>query len=662
MGAAAAVVAVMMTGSTPASGRSDGRPEADAAATVVDEYRVRIPQLMADQGVPGLAVALVDADEVVWVEGFGHLDGSHSPAVTADTIFGIQSISKVFTATAVVQAAAAGRLDLDEPISTYLPEFTVHSAFEEHPERSITLRMLLSHTAGFTHEAPVGNNNELQPGEFDEHVRSISDTWLRFPVGTGYAYSNLGIDLAGYILEQVEGQPFPEVLHDSLLAPLGMDRSTFDREQIRSADDRAVGHVDPYPEPPLDVGMTAAGGMYTSAADLARFLRFQLNDGSIDGHVVLDAGWMEEMREIPGPTAGAPAGYALGLSRHRWNHWPQSPDLFEHGGGGFGFSAGLWWSPPLGIGVAILTNDDDNELQPDLPLAILTGLVTEPGRYLDRLNALPLRPGATDPDGRYVPPTDMADLVASVAMARTADRATRWSSWVGAYGAPAWGVTPPTDAARFLVDGGNPYFEVGEGDDDDTVTRHRLVEVEPGVFIAENGETLDLAGPVPRWRGLRLVQLSGGPAVWQRTILAVAALVATGWLVAAAIRLLQRLRSRSSPAIRRRPHAWTRAATGVATVTALLTVATVALVAWMPGLVDSGYLGWLDLPAAERLALDLPLALAVMGGSTVVLVASGLLGRWWSSSVMVQYVALAAAAMLVVAHTSVWDLIGWNII
>ena len=108
--------------------------------------------------------------------------------------------------------------------------------------------MLLSHTAGFTHEAPVGNNNELDPGTFDAHVRSISDTWLRFPVGTGYAYSNLGIDLAGYILERVERKPFAEVMRDSLLEPLGMDHSTFDRAVIRATADRAVGHVHPYPQ------------------------------------------------------------------------------------------------------------------------------------------------------------------------------------------------------------------------------------------------------------------------------------------------------------------------------------------------------------------------------------------------------------------------------
>lgn len=163
----------------------------DAAATVIATYRERIPELMAEEGIPGLAVALVNKDRTLWVEGFGHIDEGGSAPVNADTIFSVQSMSKLFTATAVMQAVATGRLDLDAPITAYLPEFTVHSAFEEHPERKITLRMLLSHTAGFTHEAPIGNNNELDPGDFDDHVRSISHTWLRFPVGTGYAYSNL---------------------------------------------------------------------------------------------------------------------------------------------------------------------------------------------------------------------------------------------------------------------------------------------------------------------------------------------------------------------------------------------------------------------------------------------------------------------------------------
>jgi CubicO group peptidase (beta-lactamase class C family) len=334
-------------------GPRDFTPQAVAAnpaATVIATYRGRIPELMAEQGIPGLPVAVVDADRTLWVEGFGHIDAGGSAPVTADTIFSAESMSKLFTATAVMQAVAAGRLDLDAPITTYLPEFTVHSAYEKHPERKITLRMLLSHTTGFTHEAPVGNNNELDPGTFDAHVRSISDTWLRFPVGTGYAYSNLGIDLAGYILERVEGKPFVELMRDSLLEPLGMNHSSFDRSVIRATAGRAVGHVHPYPKPPLDVPMTAAGGLYTSAADLARFLRFELNNGSIDDRVVLDSKRLHEMETVSPPHVGAPAGYALGVVRHRWNRWDGRPDLFEHGVAGSGSSPTCGGCPNSGSG------------------------------------------------------------------------------------------------------------------------------------------------------------------------------------------------------------------------------------------------------------------------------------------------------------------------
>jgi CubicO group peptidase (beta-lactamase class C family) len=632
---------------------------ADPMAPVIARYRERIPALMAERAIPGLAVALVDADHELWVEGFGHLDGPDSAPVTRDTIFGIQSMSKLFTATAVMQAVAADRLDLDEPITTYLPGFTIHSAFEEHAERRITLRMLLSHTAGFTFDAPIGNNNDLDAADFDAHVRSISATWLRFPVGTGYAYSNLGIDLAGYILERVEGKPFPEMMRDSLLEPLGMDRSTFDRAVIRSADDRAVGHVDPFPEPPLEVPMTAAGGMYASAGDLARFLRFQLNDGSLDGRVVLDPEIIEEMRTVPPPHAGAAAGYALGVVRHRLGAGDQAPDAFDHGGGGFGFQAELWWAPQLGIGVAILSNSEDQQPPGDLALSILGDLVAELAAYRERLLALPDRPAIDDANVFFEPPPHMADLVAAAARAPTGDEAARWAARAGSFGAPKWGVVDPTGpAGRFFVDGGVPTFEVNE---EGSLVQFRLVEIEPGVFLAGNGETLDMARPVPTWRSFRLVRLTGGPMVWQWAILGIVAVLAAAWLIAAAVRAVSRRRSRprstEMPWANRR---WSRIAAGVAAMTALLTLGTVALIASMPGLVDSGFLGWLDFPIVDRLAFHLPLALAVGGGGTVVLLVAGWIRRWWSKAVTAQYAVLALGAIALVGQLAAWNLIGWG--
>jgi CubicO group peptidase (beta-lactamase class C family) len=656
------VAAGLLVGSATSMVPLGQAPPASASgvtATVIGLYRERIPELMAEQGIPGLAVALVNRNRALWVQGFGYRDHFGGAPVTANTIFSVQSMSKTFTATAVMQAVAEGRLDIDKPITTYLPEFTVHSAFEKQPERKITLRMLLSHTAGFTHEAPIGNNNDLQPGDFDAHVRSISDTWLRFPVGTGYAYSNLGIDLAGYILERVEHRPFADLMHDSLLAPLGMDHSTFSRTVIRSTSDRAVGHVRPYPAPPVDVPMTAAGGLYTSAADLARFLRFQLNDGTIGGTRVLDPARIREMRTVVAPRVGAPAGYGLGVVRHRWNRWDQRPDLFEHGGGSFGFLSDMWWLPQLQVGVAILTNSQDHHLQGDLALSILADLVSEPGVYRDRLLRLPTRPPVDDPDLSFEPPVGMPNLVAKAAMAPTGDEATRLAHDVGYYRTPAWGVLDPTGPPdRFFIDGGVPYFEVDEAH---SLVRHRLVEVAPDIFLADNGETLDLRGPDPTWQSIRIVRVEGGPAAWQWGILATAALIAASWLVAAAVR--ERRRRRSRPAANQgasASRAWRQITALGAFTIALLTLGNAVMVASLPGLVDSGFLGWLHLPVAVRLATHMPLALAVLGGCTVVLVGAGWVLRWWRSAVGIQYAVMVVAAAAVLAQLQGWHLIGWG--
>ncbi len=658
--AIAACVGVMAGAFVPSPFVPSSARAADDAASVIATYEQRIPQLMAEQHIPGLAVALVDGDRVLWTQGFGHLDGDGSAPVTPDTIFSVQSMSKLFTATAVMRAVQAGRLNLDVPITTYLPDFTVHSAFEAHPERKITLRMLLSHTAGFTHEAPVGNNYDLDPGDFDAHVRSISDTWLRFPVGTGYAYSNLGIDLAGYILEQTYGEPFAAVMRDLLLKPLGMRDSTFDRSQIRASANRAVGHSGPYPTVPVDVPMTAAGGLCTSANDLARFLRFQLNGGSIDGRTILDPAVMEEQRTVPAPDAGARWGYALGVARTGW-YAGGNADLFSHGGGGFGFLADLWWLPQLQLGIAVLTNSSDHNLQGTLALSILDDLVHQPGSvYQARLNALPALSPVVEQNGNFFPPTDLTRRIAGLAMKPTADRTARWARYAGEYSISAWGVIDPVGAPdRFFIDAGVPYFQANESG---TLERLRLTEIEPGLFLAWNGETLDLRTSRPTWRDLPLVRLSGGPATWQWILLGIAALVALWWLGAGGASAIRRRRRPGAEDQQAGAHLrWRLLTSTVATLTAVLALGTIALLAAIPRLVDSGFLGWLDFPLAERLILYLPLALAVASGCLVVLTVP----RWArvrrTPVSQAGYAALLVVSVGLTAQLAVWHLIGWGL-
>ena len=195
--------------------RAGARPAArDGDAPLELEFliapeRTHILENMAKDDIPGVSVCLI-ADDKTWIEGFGVTDRHSNHRVRSDTLFSIQSTSKNFTATAIMLAVQQGILDLDEPITTYLPAFTVQSRFESVRQQMMTLRLLLSHRAGFTHEAPVGNNYEPAFPDFESHVRSISQTWLRFPVGERYRYSNLGVDLAGYILQVRSGNHLVE--------------------------------------------------------------------------------------------------------------------------------------------------------------------------------------------------------------------------------------------------------------------------------------------------------------------------------------------------------------------------------------------------------------------------------------------------------------------
>ncbi len=629
------------------------------AASVIARYQQRIPQLMAEQNISGLSVAVVDGGNVLWAQGFGYTDENRRKPITTDTIFSVQSMSKLFTATAVMEAVQAGRVQLDAPITTYLPDFTVHSAFEDHPEQKITLRMLLSHTAGFTHEAPIGNNYELEPGDFDSHVRSISDTWLRFPVGTGYAYSNLGIDLAGYILEKVYGTPFATVMDELVLAPTGMDHSTFDRDRIRTTDDRAIGHVFGLAQPPLEVPMSAAGGLYASASDLAAFLRFQLGNGTVGGRNVLDPTLMEEMRTVPAPHAGEPAGYALGVARTRWRAG-RYQDLFSHGGGGFGFLSDLWFLPQVQLGIAVLTNSSEHDLQGDLALSILYDLVTEPGSALqERMLSLPYQSDVIEGDGHYQPPATLAEVIAAVAAPSASDQAARWNRYVGYYRIPDWGVISPTDpASRFMVEDGVPYFV---GDQDGTIEKHRMVELAPGRFISDDGEVLDFTAAQATWRNLDLIPVTNGPLPWQWALLAVVGGIAIVWLAAGLLGIRRRRRQSDGPPAEASGGPWRRTMSVIATLAAVFALATIALIALAPGLVDSGFLGWLELPPGLRLALHLPLAVALLAVSMVVFASVGWARRWWAPRARPAYVALTVATSALTLQLAAWNLLGWGL-
>jgi CubicO group peptidase (beta-lactamase class C family) len=370
-----AAAAPSFAGETPWS-QAPAPVRESIAAKAVKELQASLPAWIKGKDMPGIAIAVVDDKAILWQQVYGYTSRAKDKPVTPRTLFSIQSMSKSFTALAVLMAVQDGLLDLDRPITEYLPDFTVHSRFEENPEEKMTLRHLLSHRAGFTHEAPVGGNFDSRPHTFSEHILSISDTWLRYPVGYRYSYSNLGIDLAGWILEKKSGMPFTQYVRDKVLAPLGMNDSTLDIEVILKAEDRAVGHVAPLAKVtggiPVEVPMVPAGGVYTNIADMARYLMFHINKGRVGEVQLLKKDLVEAMHTVQFPEKYERFGYGLGLVSG-----PIGPQV-THGGGGYGFISYMAMYPGLKLGIIVLTNDSNSDLISS-PAADLVNKIVQEG-------------------------------------------------------------------------------------------------------------------------------------------------------------------------------------------------------------------------------------------------------------------------------------------
>jgi len=352
-----ASLSVRVNGSEPSQSPSEEELYGFSQA-VIDTLGEAITAICDVEDIPGVAVVVVDDAKILWLKTYGHTDRSRKTPVTPETFFSIQSMSKSFTALAILQAVQEGILDLDTPISTYLPEFTVNSRFERNPQDRITLRHLLSHTAGFTHEAPIGNNFDSRIYSFHDHIRSISDTWLKYPVGYCWSYSNLGFDLAGYILERASGIPFERYVEEKVFAPLGMEASTFDVDVVADLENRAIGHYQSRVIPLARIPIIPAGGVYTNVREMAHYLHFHINRGVVDGKRLIDEALLEEMYNVPFPRLNQRFGYCLGL----WKQPVSFSYSFYHGGAGCGFSSGIVWFPELKIGAVVLTNSEKNGL------------------------------------------------------------------------------------------------------------------------------------------------------------------------------------------------------------------------------------------------------------------------------------------------------------
>ena len=311
-----------------------------------------IPRQLQKYDVPGLSIALVDGSRLVWAKGYGYADAERAVPADAETVYQVGSVSKILPAVAALGLAERGRIDLDKPITRYLPEFAIKSRWPAADP--ITLRTLLTHHAGlptfylkgfFSHQPLSGVIQELR------------SEYLAYPPGTTLSYSNIGTNLTGLAIERVSGREFAAYMREEVFRPLAMTHSGFALDDGIAAK-LARGYINGQPAPPTPVRDVPAAGLYSNALDMGRFMRFVLTGAGPQtpplGRETLRAMFTPQYAENPfhfGQDIGL--GWFLGglpidgAGKVAW-----------HNGGTKAYQAQMVVLPEKQLGVAVLANAD----------------------------------------------------------------------------------------------------------------------------------------------------------------------------------------------------------------------------------------------------------------------------------------------------------------
>jgi CubicO group peptidase (beta-lactamase class C family) len=264
--------------------------------------------------IPGLALGIVQGDQIVHLKGFG-VAGPDGRAVTPQTPFQLASLGKPMTGVAIMQLAEAGKLDLDAPVQHYLPAFRVADAAAS---AQITVRHLLYHTSGLpgTVGMEYALSGDARPDALEARMRALRSVQLNRPVGLTYEYANAGYMLLGLIIQEVSTQPYADYMREHVFAPLHMDQASLDPAQAH-AQGAATGYRYWFGVPvpgqmATDRATLPSGGqMSASAEDVAHFLIAQLNGGRFDTTSLLSPQGIAEMQRPIGRKGDGDTFYAM---------------------------------------------------------------------------------------------------------------------------------------------------------------------------------------------------------------------------------------------------------------------------------------------------------------------------------------------------------------
>ena len=324
-------------------GLQAGKPaQVGMQAATLAQIPQRMREFVARKQTAGAVTLVARRGRIVHLEAVGQADVEHQTPIEKDTIFAIASMTKPITATAVMILQDEGKLSVDDPASKYVPALADVALPTGPPKRPITIRDLITHTSG------IGGSQRNQ-GSLDETVARLAEEPLRFEPGAKWQYSP-GLTVCGRIVEVAAGQPFDRFLHERIFRPLGMVDTTFfpnAQQQKRLAriyqpsdDEKSIvptehwlSELGPHRTP------NPSGGLFSTAADMARFYQMILDGGRFAGRRIVSEAAVREMTRVQTGelTTGFTDGNGWGLG------WcivrePQgvtamlSPGTFGHGG------------------------------------------------------------------------------------------------------------------------------------------------------------------------------------------------------------------------------------------------------------------------------------------------------------------------------------------
>lgn len=348
----------LITGFLVPSALAQGPPDELAG---LDEY---IERGMQDWDIPGLAIAVVKDDELIYAEGFGVKRLGEGDPVDENTLFGVASTTKAMTAAQLGMLVDEGRLDWDDPVTDYLPWFRLS---EPWVTRNVTIRDLLTHQVGVGRL--TGNRLRFMPSrERNDMLRFIEHHEFEQPFRSEYVYSNVMYTVAGQVVEAVTGQSWDAFMHERLFQPLGMETSNTSIHDFSEGDNTAWPHqeingeVQPIPRRDFDV-VGPSASVNTSVKEMAQWMRLNLGEpGVYEGERLLSEQVMQDKHSAQvslsrSNPSGAPiTGYGLGWRLSDYRGYL----TYQHGGAADGMNTSLALVPDKNLGVVVVSNTFNN--------------------------------------------------------------------------------------------------------------------------------------------------------------------------------------------------------------------------------------------------------------------------------------------------------------